>query len=183
MYRKLGFVLLLLAVSTFAEIGTRTALYGGLALATGNGREDMNPGFDLRLEIGLKPIRFLSIGADIDYTWLSADVPDEYDEKAGTMFWDFSFAPKFYIPFTDDLNLSFGVNPGFCIARAYERDDNDSDSDAEGAFSLTECVTLNYRNFTTSFNFKSAFKDGESVNWVCFNVGICSRDRSSAYTN
>lgn len=172
MFKKFALIVLSIIFSTFCEIQTRTALYGGLAMATGVGHEEMNPGLDLRFEAGCKPIPFLSLGGAVDYTWISSDVQSQYDVRAGFMFWDIAFDPKLCIPIKDDFNISFGLSPGFCFTRVYAKFEDESYSEVERSFSTTEGIALNFRNFTIAFNFKTAFiEEGNHLHWICFNIG------------
>ncbi len=172
MHKKFALIVLFIVFSTFAETQTRTALYGGLALATGIGHEETNPGLDLRFEAGFKPIPFLSLGGDVDYTWISSEVPSEYDARAGFMFWDIAFDPKFCIPIKEDLDITFGFSPGFCFTRVYAKYEDESYSEVERSFATTEGIALNFHNFTIAFNFKTVFiEEDNHLHWICFNIG------------
>jgi hypothetical protein len=70
--RKIYFITILILMVNFylcAQTGIRTAFYGGIGFCTNEGSYPMNPGLNLHLESEYKPIRFIGVGCDADYTW------------------------------------------------------------------------------------------------------------------
>ena len=175
---KTGLLLSIITVmSTQAQTESRTLIYGGLALATGQGNGDMRPGLSLGLESGSKIGNYVGLGGHIDYEWLTVDIPADYDIRMGVHLWDVSFVPKFFIPFTESANMSFEVDPGFCLSLGYIRSRGYSDSEVEPHFILTSGITFNVEKFAFGFKYKRVFLyddsadyDG-SANMVTFNVG------------
>lgn len=168
---KTGLLLSIITIiSIQAQTESRTAIYGGLAMAIGDGASGMRPGIGVGLESVSKIGNYVGLGGHIDYEWLTVDIPADEDIRLGVHLWDVSFVPKCYIPFTESANMSFEVDPGFCLSLAYVHGDY-SDSDTKPHFSLTSGIAFNIEKFVLAFKFKRIFSIDGTANIVTFNVG------------
>jgi hypothetical protein len=135
----------------------------------------MNPGIALGFETGKKICNYVGLGGHIDYEWLSADVPSSEDIRLGVHFWDVSFVPKVIIPFTEQVNMAFEVDPGFCMSLAYIHVEsyygNYDDREALPHFILTPGVTFNINKFALAFKYKRVFDEDGADNFLTFNIG------------
>lgn len=173
---KTSLLLSVFAIFTVqAQSETQSTVYGGLTIATGDEAEYMNPGIALGFDAGKRIGKFVSLGGHFDYEWLTEDIPADYDARVGYHFWDISFVPKVIIPFTDKVNMSLEVDPGFCLSLAYIHLEsyfgNFDDREADPNFILTPGITFNVSKLALAFKFKRVFGEYGNSNFVTFNVG------------
>jgi hypothetical protein len=168
-------IVIVLALFGFAmgETPLVNTLYGGLALATGEGSDGMNPG----LFAGIEPVvivnKYFACGGHADYTWLTVKKPAHApgDFRAGTHFWDIAFVPKALLPLTTDMRLAFEMDPGFNMTLAYVSGGGFNNSEFKPHFGLTTGITYTIQMFSFAFRFKNVFLENDSVNWIVFAVG------------
>lgn len=169
---KTGLLLSIFTIfSLQAQTGSRSAIYGGLAIQTGSGASIMRPGIALGFESVYKVNNYFGLGGHMDYEWLTVDIPAGYDERMGFHYWDVSFVPKAYIPFTESSSMSFELDPGFCLALVYLHVPGYSDSETEALFSLTPGIAFNIEKFALAFKFKRIFNSDGASQMFTFNVG------------
>ncbi len=172
--RRLSLCLLCAGCLAAAHAGLENTIYGGLAIATGEGAGGMNPGLTACVQPIGRFIEYFGVGGHADYTWLSAERPagaSRSDFGAGVHLWDISLVPKGFLPLGESANLAFEVDPGLSLALGYVRIGSYSDSDFEPNFGLTFGVSFNIYAFGFAFKFKNVFSEGGNTNWITFSVG------------
>jgi hypothetical protein len=170
---KVIVVVLALAGIVLGETRLVNTLYAGLALATGEGSSDMNPGITACLEPVVVVNKYFACGGHLDYAWLTATKPSDApsDFRAGTHLWDIAFVPKALVPIAADMNLAFEIDPGFNMTLAYVHGGSFDDSEFKPHFGLTSGISYTVKVFSFAFKFKNVFLENDSVNWVTFTVG------------
>lgn len=172
---------ILLIVSTQAQNGLRTTLSGGISKVTGINGKSFNSGVSAGIESGYNINNYFSFGGHIDYEWLTQkeplDFPSDLNFLAGVHLWDASFVPIAYIPFSDKTNISFEIDPGFCLTYTYLCYDKIYTRTVFYThFSLTTGVTLNLSHLALGVKYKRIFdSDGATANLICFNIGYVWR--------
>jgi hypothetical protein len=152
----------------------QNTFYGGLAIATGEGSEYINPGITACIEPLGKINKYFGIGGHVDYTWLSVKKPNGWDNdnfSFGFHMWDLALVPKAFIPISEDANIAFEIDPGLSLDLVYFNMGNYSDSDLQPNFGLTSGISINIKSFAFAFKFKNVFSDEDVTNWITFSVG------------
>jgi hypothetical protein len=174
------FALVVLAMWGIAFSGEfSNTLYGGLALAVGEGSGAMRPGPNVCVDPSYTIATNVAIGAHAEYTWLSATSnPHNSDFRAGVHIIDIGFVPKLLLPINPEATLFVEEDPGLFLTWAYYATDKlYTDWQYKSFFGLTTGAGILLTKVRFAFKFKSVFsttsKDRiRSANWILFNVGI-----------
>ena len=166
------FISLPLFASDF-DVMQRTAIYGGLSVAIGEGGRSMNPGLNAGIESLAKFKKIYGLGGCVEYTWMSADLPASApkDRRESIHIWDASVLQKVYFEIHDKLNVFGEFAPGFYFALLTIREGTYHHADVEPLFGLSFGTGVNLSKFIFVFNVKVAFGDYDSAKWITFSVG------------
>jgi hypothetical protein len=166
-------IVALLAISVNGQfVKFQNTMSAGLALAVGEGAEGMHPGINFCIEPVGRINKYFGLGGHIDYTWLSADIPSGFDERAGLHLWDASLVPKLFVPIVERLDFFCDIDPGVSFVLAYDRYMGQSATAFKTGFSMTYQAGFDINQFVIGFKIKNSFIQGGHSSWVNFNIGF-----------
>jgi hypothetical protein len=170
---KKGLLVVVLFANMAFSSNFSSTLYGGLALAVGDGSSSMNPGINVCIDPSTKINNYFALGGHCDYTWLSAkNTMNISGFSAGNHFIDVGFVPKLLAPMGPDATMFFEVDPALFMVYSYVSVGNYSDSRFNLFFGLTYGVGISLRSISFAVKLKTVFSDNDTAQWIVFNVGI-----------
>jgi hypothetical protein len=171
---KVLLCILLLVGLAVGQIEKLNTIYGGIAIATGEGSGSMNPGPTVCFESIAKFIKYFGIGGHAEYAWLTVKVPSwvPSNSSAGVHLWDLALVPKGYLPVGNNVNFALEIDPGFAMSYAYVREGSDSYSNFKIGFGMTYGISFTYKALALAVKYKSDYMENGHVDWISFTIGF-----------